>query len=413
MADVGEPDKTDRWLSVEDAASRLGLTVRRVLMLVSRDRDRIPVRGSRRDPFIRESELRLISAAHERDPRIEPGSAAGFVEPATAAERSVSAPASIEPDQLVVGDALLTLRSWPSDFVQSVVTSPPFWGQRRYEDETAVTWADGSTVAFGREDDPADYARHSAEVLVELARVLKPRGTIWWNVGDSYWTRTILHESSSERIDHYGGERSVWSETPDKRRSSGHPFLKDKDLTLVPFLVAHEAQRAGLWLRSVIVWSKQRPSVSIEANGHNGHEKEIRAHMPEPVADRPVVGHEYILLFAKSEVYDYHASALSDVKVDTAGLNVRTVWTFRPVDSAAAHGARFPEELPRRCIALGTEKGELVLDPFSGHGTALKVAAEMERRYLGIEVSPTYAEEARATINAARVPLPEPAGSTL
>jgi DNA modification methylase len=392
MSDVGEPDKVEPWLCVEEIASRLGLTRYRVLYLVRRDR--IRVRGSARDPFIRESDLDTIWASHVKDPKAEKptlGEANEIGEPRIAAT-------DVELDRLVVGDALDVVRSLPSDLVQAVVTSPPFWGQRTYEDETPVTWRGGEQVAFGREDTPAEYAVHSAEVLAELSRVIKPRGTIWWNVGDAYMTRTILHDSSMERIKHYGGERSVWRETANKRSSAGHPFLKDKDLTLVPFLVALEAQRAGLWLRSVIVWSKQRPSLSIELNGHNGHEKEIRAHMPEPVIDRPVTGHEYILLFAKSAEYDYHGSALSDVKGDTAGLNVRTVWTFRPVDSHSAHGARFPEELPRRCIALGTEEGEVVLDPFSGHGTTLKVAAEMGRRYLGVEVSPTYAAEAEGQL---------------
>lgn len=394
MADVAEREPGDPWLSVEQVASRLGLTRHRVLALVHRDR--IPVRGSARDPFIRESSLDLIRQAQGRDPKHRD-------EPVTA---PASVPVAVTPgdaptalDRLIVGDALQVIRSLPSDFAQAVVTSPPFWGQRQYEDETAVTWQGGESVPFGREETPAEYAAHSAEVLAELARVIKPRGTIWWNLGDSYWTRTILHDSSAERIKHYGGERSVWADTPNKRASAGHAFLKDKDLTLTPFLVALEAQRAGLWLRSVIVWSKQRPSASVEANGHNGDEREVRAHMPEPVADRPVTGHEYILLFARSTAYDYHPTALGGVNGDAAGLNVRTVWTFRPEGGKdARHGARFPEELPRRCIALATSEGDVVLDPFAGHGTTLKVAAEMGRKYLGIEVSPTYAAEAEEVI---------------
>ncbi len=390
MADVGEPDKLDAWLSVDDAASRLGLTVHRILTLLRRDR--IPVRGSARDPFIRESALSVVFAAHERDPKAKPLEAAELRDQR---EAPVVTGGPIAVDRLIVGDALPVIRSLPADFAQAVVTSPPFWGQRQYEDETAVAWRGGECVPFGREETPAEYAVHSAEVLVELARVLKPRGTIWWNVGDVYWTRTILQDSSMERIKRYAGERSVWADTPNKRSSAGHAFLKDKDLTLVPFLVALEAQRAGLWLRSVIVWSKQRPSAAVEEGRHDGEEREIRAHMPEPVTDRPVTGHEYILLFARSESYDYHPTALGGVNGDATGLNVRTIWTFRPNDRThVQHGARFPEELPRRCIALATNEGDVVLDPFAGHGTTLKVAAEMGRRYFGVEVSPTYAAEA-------------------
>jgi DNA modification methylase len=394
MARDVEPDEVDAWLSIEDAASLLAVTPRRLMRVLRRDR--ISYRGAQRDPFVRTSALGAIRAAVLKD------ESSGDVRVGTSAEPDSASEVTLEADRLIVGDALAELRHLPGDLAQAVVTSPPFWGQRVYEDETAVTWADETSVAFGREETPQAYARHSAEILVELARVLKPTGTIWWNVGDAYWTRTILHASSTERINHYGGERSNWADTPNKRSSAGHLVLKDKDLSLVPFLVALEAQKAGLWLRSVIVWSKQRQSSTVETDGHNGQEKEVRAHMPEPVADRPVTGHEYILLFAKSDVYDYHPGALGDLNGDTAGPNVRTVWTFRPVDSHANHGARFPEELPRRCIALGSKRNELILDPFAGHGTTLKVAAEMGRHYLGIEVSPTYAEEARATTAAAR-----------
>ena len=89
-------------------------------------------------------------------------------------------------------DVLNVVRAMPAASVQAVVTSPPFWGQRVYADEKAVLWRDGTTVAFGREGTPEAYVAHTLEILGELARVLKPTGSIWWNIGDSYMTRTIL-----------------------------------------------------------------------------------------------------------------------------------------------------------------------------------------------------------------------------
>ena len=318
------------------------------------------------------------------------GKSAAAAAPAAPAARSLT---DVR-DALIVGDAVEVLKTLPADIVQTCVTSPPFWGQRVYEDERAVGWSDGSEVAFGREPTPEAYAEHSADVLVEIARVLKERGTIWWNVGDSYLTRTILHGSSSDRIKHYGGARSTWTEST-HRTSAGHEYLKDKDLTLVPFLVAMAAQQRGLWLRSVIVWSKQQPA----AHSDDADDEVSRAHMPEPVADRPVTGHEYVLLFTKSEGYDYHPQSLTDVNGDATRLNVRTVWSFRPANrSESRHGARFPDEMPRRCIVLGSREAELVLDPFAGQGTTLAVAAQMARYYLGIEISPTYGSEARSRL---------------
>ena len=407
------PSEAEQFLSAEQVVARLGLTHRRLSSLVQRGL--VKYRGCGRDPFFLSTDLSAILAAAMGEPKAtEPETLVPLkVTEANARGRNGrhDHPAKAEPyevDRLIHGDALSELREMPPDFVQSVVTSPPFWGQRLYEDETPVEWESGAgPIPFGREATPEEYVDHSIEIFGELSRVLKPRGTIWWNVGDSYFTRTILNGNSLDRILRYGGQRRSWARAPAKRSSSGHGYLKDKDLTLVPFLVAYGAQRLGLWLRSIIIWSKQQPEDSRLATGS----REIRTHMPEPVADRPVTGHEYILLFAKSESYDYYPANLCSANGDVTNLNVRTVWNFRPADKGGRHGARFPEELPRRCIALGTNPGDLVLDPFAGYATTLRVAASMERRYLGIEISRTYVEEARAGLSQLRLDQASSTGS--
>lgn len=389
------------YLSADQVAARVGVTTRRLGILLQRHQ--LTYRGSIRDPFFLEADLPSIFAtARGAAPADELTGMTPLAGKTSATNdwngNSVDL-GQVEPfkvNRLIQGHALAELRKMPRDIVQCVVTSPPFWGQRVYADETPVEWADGKEeVAFGRESTPEEYVAHCVEVLGELGRVLKPRGTIWWNIGDSYLTRTILHGNSSDRILRYGGQRASWADATEKRHSSGHEYLKDKDLTLVPFLTAIGAQHLGLWLRSVVVWSKQQPSQDTSEEGL----PEIRTHMPEPVSDRPVTGHEYIVLFAKDDRYDYHAENLTDLNGDATSLNVRTVWTFRPADKGGNHGARFPSELPRRCISLGTNPGELVLDPFAGHATTLRVAASMKRDYIGIEISPTYVEEARTGLS--------------
>ncbi len=376
----------DPFLSLDQAAAAVGLTPRRLWNLAYRKK--VPFRGTIRDPFFRLSQLDELVEAAFGDGSKTTSVAADNV---PVEHPTTGATTPVDLDRIVIGDALVELRALPSDLVQAVVTSPPFWGQRVYEDEVAVNWAAGDSVAFGREVTPEEYVQHSAQVLGELTRVLKPRGTIWWNVGDTYVTRTILHGNSGDRIRRYGGVRSSWADTENKRASSGHDYLKDKDLAMIPFMVANAAQRQGLWLRSVIVWSKQHATEQAEA--------ESRAHMPEVVADRPVTGHEYILLFAKQRAYDYHTANITDANGDATTVNVRTVWSFPPVSKSSVHGARFPEVLPSRCIQLGTQSGELVLDPFAGQGTTLVAAAALGRRYIGIEVSPTYVAEAKRRLN--------------
>jgi hypothetical protein len=76
-------------------------------------------------------------------------------------------------------------------------------------------------------------------------------------MGDVYQTRAYLRDSSTHRVRAFEGEQGLtWSQYPNKRTSYGHPYLKDKDLTLVPFMVGIGAERLGFYVRSVIIWHK-------------------------------------------------------------------------------------------------------------------------------------------------------------
>ena len=95
-------------------------------------------------------------------------------------------------DKVEVGDCLTWMRQMPSGLVQTVVTSPPYWGIRRYPGEQQVAWADGSHVGLGEEETLEEYVAHSLEVLRHLKRVLREDGTVWWNMGDVY-QNSVLH----------------------------------------------------------------------------------------------------------------------------------------------------------------------------------------------------------------------------
>ncbi len=316
-------------------------------------------------------------------------------------------------DTVVRANVLDVLPTMPESCVSAVVCSPPYWGQRVYQDETPVGWGDGTLVPFGREETPESYVAHTLQILRGILRVLRPEGTVWWNIADSYMTRTIARKSSSDRIEHYAGRsRSTWAGNPYKRSSYGHSHLKDKDLSLVPFLIAVGAQKLGFWVRSVIVWSKQMAAndfdlVQPDGNGRTFEDGVLKGtpvnsvsahvHVPETVTDRPITAHEYILLLTRSERYDYKFERLQSAG-SSAAVNVRTVWTFPPTVWRGSHSARFPDELPRRCILLGSDEGGLVFDPFAGEGTTLRMAKKLGRRYFGCDISPTYVREARAAL---------------
>jgi DNA modification methylase len=299
-----------------------------------------------------------------------------------------------QPDSLVQGNVLDVLSEMPTQSVQCVVTSPPYWGVRVYADEQVTQWPDGQAVSFGHERWPEDYVRHSLFILRMLRRVVKEDGVVWWNVGDTYMTRSHVRPGSGERLDALEGRRrkESWRDYPVRRYSAGHPYLKDKDLTLIPFQVALGAQRLGWWVRAVIVWSKDNT-------------------LPEPAKDRPTTSHEYILMLSQTRFYKYRMEQSREEAVSewtmadlAPGLrHPRTVWSF-PTSSGGGHVAAFPIELPTRCILAATDVEDLVFDPFAGAGTTLVAAKRLGRRYFGCDISPTYVAEAERAVAASVEP---------
>jgi DNA modification methylase len=367
------------FLTINDAAALTGLAGDRLRQLARTKH--LAYRGSLNDPLFSVAALQALEPAGATpDP---PAWLTADAPPEKRKRRPgrPAAPPVYAPDTVVRGNVLDVLAVMPDETVMATVCSPPYWGQRVYADQIRVRWGDGSLVAFGREDTPEDYVAHSLEILKGLHRVLHPEGTVWWNVGDTYMTRTIMRSSSADRVEHYAGKTTKWAGNPDRRTSYGHPYLRDKDLTLVPFQIAIGAQKLGYYVRSIIVWSKQRADddfrdlAGAKKQASHPRREPSRQHVPEIVADRPVVGHEYILMLAKSEKYRYEAYAPDG---SDKPLNVRSVWTFPPIGIRGGHGARFADELPRRCIRLATRENDLVFDPFAGQGTTLLQSATVQ-----------------------------------
>ena len=257
----------------------------------------------------------------------------------------------------LLGDARTVLSRLPGDFVQTTITSPPYWGLRDY----------GATGQIGLEDDPRDYVATLAAIFTEVHRVTRSDGTLWLNLGDSYTS---------------GGRkwRDADRKNPVRAMDTRPPTpegLKPKDLVGIPWLVAFALQDAGWYLRSDIVWNK--PNC-----------------MPESVKDRPTRSHEYLFLFSKSERYVYDNTAVRGEN----DRNLRTVWNVPTRPFPGAHFATFPPELIRPCVALTSKRGDVILDPFFGSGTVGIEAARQSRRFLGIELQPAYLEIARRRFEA-------------
>src|SRR6185437_14758718 len=119
-----------------------------------------------------------------------------------------------------------------------------------------------------------------------------------------------------------------------------------KDLIGIPWRLAFALQAAGWYLRADIIWNK--PNCQ-----------------PESVKDRPTRSHEYVFLLSKSERYVYNFDAVRGPNE----RNLRTVWDIHTQAYKAAHFATFPRALVKPCVAIGSNVGDLVLDPFVGAGT--------------------------------------------
>jgi hypothetical protein len=172
---------------------------------------------------------------------------------------------------------------------------------------------------------------------------------------------------------------------------------------------------------------------------------EIRPNpMPESVTDRPTKAHEYLFLLSKGPRYFYDADAIREGAsenthtrradgamtagqieradpasspaqfngnggfadfVDSGRRNRRSVWTVATQPFPGAHFATFPPKLIEPCVLAGSATGDVVLDPFAGAGTTGVVSRMHDRRFIGIELNPAYAEMARE-----RIRLAEPQG---
>lgn len=296
---------------------------------------------------------------------------------------------------IVTGDALSVLSRISDNYIDCCVTSPPYYGLRDY----------GAEGQIGLEENLDEYIKNIVEVFREVRRTLRPDGTLWLNLGDTY----------------------------SRRKSSG---ITPKNLMGIPWRVAIALQEDGWYLRQDIVWYKPNT-------------------MPESVKDRCTKSHEYIFLFSKQPKYYFNYEVIREPAVgfdnrlpagsrgtakpnarrrkgnaktfrgggaytnsksfdnsanvertsrgneeNFTGLrNRRDVWSVATQGYSKAHFATFPEKLIEPCILAGCRKGGVVLDPFLGSGTTAVVAVRNDREYIGIELNPEYAELAKERIS--------------
>jgi DNA modification methylase len=323
------------------------------------------------------------------------------------------------------GDCRETMRRWAAEGIkaQTCITSPPYYGLRDY----------GRDGQIGLEETPQMYVDAMVEVFRCVWDVLEDDGTLWLNIGDTYYnyrgrTDAFCKQTVSKTM------QDLPSHSP--TRNNKLEGLKGKDLIGIPWMLAFALRADGWYLRQDIIWHKPNP-------------------MPESVKDRCTKAHEYIFLLSKSDKYHFDSTAIEEPIQDVTALrmlrgvsdthknvngapgqtkhtmnqprpnvrkefdssmggggtsfvghsgykkadgtlmikptrNKRSVWTVNTKPFKGAHFAVFPEELIEPCILAGAPADGIVLDPFMGSGTTAAMALRLGRQYLGCELNEDY-----------------------
>jgi DNA modification methylase len=299
-------------------------------------------------------------------------------------------------NRIIRGDAYQILKQLPSESIDCVVTSPPYWALRDYEVKGQL----------GLEPTFHEYLAKLCAVFDEVQRVLKKTGTCWINMGDTYSSSgkgnggpSIVGDGVYARLQQRAGFKAIKLKTG----------LPGKTLCQIPARLAIGMTDRGWILRNEIIWWK--PNC-----------------MPSSAKDRFTVDFEKVFFLVKSRRYyfkqqfeelqdrarlqrrffnphtkkkrvygDNRISAINPKTAEASrmrmlkrGRTKRCVWRVATRPYHGSHFATYPPELIEIPIKAGCPKGGIVLDPFVGSGTTALVARRLNRRFVGIELNRKY-----------------------
>lgn len=331
---------------------------------------------------------------------------------------------------LLAGEAELLLSGLPAESVDCILTSPPYWAKREY-----------SAGGIGLETDPADYVRSLLRICAQLHRILKPSGSFWLNLGDSYLHKNLLGlpwRVAHAMIDEQGWilrNDIIWHKVKggpdnanDKLRNVHEHlfhFVKTAKGYYYDTKAVRMAPRAAKIVRGAVVSATgvsgvryQRQielSPSISAKEKVAAREALKKILAE-VADgrladfRMIIRKQQRTTHSASNRVSGRARELEQrgfyfLKYHPDGSKLSDVWDILPEDTqlkgrgANNHFAPYPTDLCRIPILATCPPGGLVLDPFVGTGTTCLVAAQLGRKSVGIDISPEYLDAAQQRLS--------------
>ena len=298
--------------------------------------------------------------------------------------------------KIINGDSLKILKTLDTESIDCIITSPPYWQLRDYNISGQI----------GLEENIEEYIEKLMLIMDELYRVLKKSGTFFLNIGDTY---SNVNSKFSKRSNKKRGKENIFKVIPRKTN------IQRKSKMMIPERLCIKMIDQGWILRNEIIWHK--PNV-----------------LPEALNDRFTNDFEKIFFFTKNQKYyfkkqyepysDKTLNSFKDGKIPNShkyleagkskcgmregkewinivsekGRNMRTVWSIATKGIKEGHYASFPEELVKRCLLAGCPIDGIVLDPFLGSGTTLKVAKSLNLNGVGVELKKEYIEMAVSRI---------------
>ncbi len=269
-------------------------------------------------------------------------------------------------DTILYGDCRETLKQFAESGVRArmCVTSPPYYGLRDYGNEDSQ---------IGLEESPEEFIQQLVEVFRGVRDCLTDDGTLWVNIGDSYYNyRGGKGQALPKQSVANTNQDLPQGKNP--RRGNKLKGYKEKDLIGIPWMLAFALRADGWYLRQDIIWSKPNP-------------------MPESMKDRCTKSHEYIFLLSKKQNYFFDVESIKEPTIDGKSMKrKKSVWNIQTKPYKGAHFAVYPPELIEPAILAGSEEGDIILDPFMGSGTTAMVSKSLGRYYIGCELHEEYGE---------------------
>jgi DNA modification methylase len=325
---------------------------------------------------------------------------------------------------LVHGDSLEVLKQVPDESVDCVMTSPPYWGVREYDGESGL----------GLEDSVDDFVDNLLAIIEEVKRVLKPEGSFWLNIGDTYQDKDLVGVpwrtalALKDRQDWILRNDVVWNKV------KGNPSAASDRLRVMHEYVFHFVKQKTYYYDDEAIREDEDFELTYKENGDvvsptgvSGarYRRQIEENDGLTEAEKQNALDaldEHLEMLKNREIKDFRMVIRDEQRTthgDSENLSGRArekaengfyflrynadgpmpenIWDIVPEDEHRedSHCAVYPVELCELPIQATCPEDGIVLDPFAGTGTTVVAANKLNRRGIGIDASVDYLETAK------------------